>query len=197
MTRLRRGLSAAAARDAVASRSLEARCPPLYSLLTCSLPVLVALLLEMSTPLGPKELRAALEGMLSGGEAHAKLSAAVRMVVQLAQLDGPLRMLGGPPSFSDLATFQQHLLLLMGQINMMHDPSGLGGMMQSQLFLRSKYELFALQHVQLLVSTPSFSSLFVRAIASLARSSPRMRGHSPPLEPPLIEPWSKPLANLT
>eukprot|EP00962_Isochrysis_galbana_P059687 scaffold33407_cov112-Isochrysis_galbana.AAC.1 len=109
----------------------------------------------MSSPLGPDELRSALEAMLLCGEAHAKLSTAVRMVVQLAQLDGPLRMLGGSPSYSDLGTFQQHLLLLMGQLNMMHDHTGLGGFMQSPLFLRSKYELFALQHVQLLVSTPS------------------------------------------
>jgi hypothetical protein len=109
----------------------------------------------MSTPLGPDELHAALEAMLSVGEAHGRLSAAVRMVVQLAQVDGPLRMLGGPPSYSDLATFQQHLSLLMGQLNMIHDLAGLGCFMQSPVFLRSKYELFALQHVQLLVSTHS------------------------------------------
>jgi len=53
--------------------------------------------------------------------------------------------------YSDLATFQQHLLVLANQLNVLHDPSVLEGYLHSSAFLRAKYELFALQHVQLLV----------------------------------------------
>ena len=111
-----------------------------------------ALLVETNTPLEPEQLRGALEAMLSCGEAHPALGAVMRTVVQLTQLDGPLRMLGEPSSYGDLPTLQQHLSLLIGQLNMLHDPAALGSFVRSPSFHRAKYELFALHHLQLLVS---------------------------------------------
>ena len=73
------------------------------------------------------------------------------MLVQLSQLDGPLRMYGGMPSTCDLQTFSQHLSALANQLNTIHDPKMLGEYLQSPYFKREKYELFALQHVQMLV----------------------------------------------
>lgn len=109
-----------------------------------------ALLVETNTPLEPEQLRGALEAMLSCGEAHPALGAVMRTVVQLTQLDGPLRMLGEPSSYGDLPTLQQHLSLLIGQLNMLHDPAALGSFVRSPSFHRAKYELFALHHLQLL-----------------------------------------------
>ena len=58
---------------------------------------------------------------------------------------------GGPPSTCDLQCFNQHLNALANQINTLHDPKLLGEYLQSPAFTRAKYELFALQHMQLLV----------------------------------------------
>ena len=59
-------------------------------------------------------------------------------------------MHGGPPSYGDLNNFHQHLNVLSNQLNVLHEQSGLGGYLQSPFFSRSKFELFALQHVQLM-----------------------------------------------
>jgi len=52
----------------------------------------------------PNQLRAALEAMMLVGEESSQLSAVARMVVQLAQLDGPLRMMGGVPRYTELVS---------------------------------------------------------------------------------------------
>ena len=73
-----------------------------------------------------------------------------RVLVQLAHLDGPLKLVA-PAQPADPATFSQHMQALASQLNTLHDPKTLGGYMNAANFKRAKYELFALQHMQLLV----------------------------------------------
>ena len=108
------------------------------------------LLPEMSQPMEQAQLQATFS-VLQGAASAPHMGSVIRMLVQLAQLDGPLRMLGGQPSPCDLQTFQQHLSALANQLNTLHDPNFLGKELQSPVFARAKYELFALQHVQMLV----------------------------------------------
>ena len=78
------------------------------------------------------------------------VASVVRTLVQQAQFDGPLRLIGGPPSVTDIATFTTHLSSLTQLLNTLHDQKVLGEYLQSNAFPRAKYELFALQHMQLL-----------------------------------------------
>ena len=91
-----------------------------------------------------------LDVLASNCESSSPLAAVMRTLVQLARLEGPLRMLG-PPTACDLPTFHHHLNALASQLNMLHDPKLIGEYLQSPSFSRKKYELFALQHMQLLV----------------------------------------------
>ena len=75
----------------------------------------------------------------------------IRTLLSYAQSDGPLRMIGGTPTPCDLGVFHQHLTQLSQVINTLHDQKVLGEYLQSPSFPRAKYELFALQHMQLLV----------------------------------------------
>lgn len=64
------------------------------------------------------QLHAAFEALLLYGDSSLSVSSIVRMLVQLAQLDGPLKMLGGsPPMLCDVQTFNQHLSALATQLN--------------------------------------------------------------------------------
>ena len=112
--------------------------------------VLAALLTEITEVMDANELRRTLEGLHAHNESTSPLGAVVRMLLQLAQMDGPLRLVG-PPTSVDLQTFSQHLAVLANQLNQLHDPKMIGEYLQSRHFKRSKYELFALQHMQLLV----------------------------------------------
>ncbi|KAL1507809.1 hypothetical protein AB1Y20_007417 [Prymnesium parvum] len=109
-----------------------------------------ALLAEMTDAMDPALLRQTLEALHGYIESSSPMSAVVRVLVQLAQMEGPLRLLG-PPTPCDLQTFAQHLAALANQLNTLHDPKMLGEHLQSRHFKRAKYELFALQHMQLLV----------------------------------------------
>ena len=110
-----------------------------------------ALLEEQDKPMDMEEVCVQLDVLSSDGSTpNVPLAAVVRMLVQLARLEGPLRMLG-PPTACDLATFNQHLNAIASQLNTLHDPKLLGDYLQSPSFTRQKYELFALQHMQLLV----------------------------------------------
>ena len=108
------------------------------------------LLEEMDTPVDMEPVCATLDVLASSCESSSSLAAVMRRLVQLARLEGPLRMLG-PPTACDLPTFHHHLSALASQLNMMHDPKLIGEYLQSPSFSRQKYELFALQHMQLLV----------------------------------------------
>jgi len=110
-----------------------------------------ALLTEMNAPMEADQLQATFETLNSYRDSTSQVGTVIRMLVQLAQLDGPLRMFGGMPSPCDLQTFSQHLSALANQLNTLHDPKLLGEYLQSPFFKREKYELFALQHVQMLV----------------------------------------------
>ena len=87
----------------------------------------------------------------SSQESQVPVAGVITMIVQIATMEGPLKLIGGPPSTCDLQTFNQHLNALANQINTLHDPKMLGEYLQSPAFTRAKYELFALQHMQLLV----------------------------------------------
>ena len=108
------------------------------------------LLEEMDTPVDMEPVCATLDVLASSCESSSSLAAVMRRLVQMARLQGPLRMLG-PPTACDLPTFHHHLSALASQLNMMHDPKLIGEYLQSPNFSRQKYELFALQHMQLLV----------------------------------------------
>ena len=109
-----------------------------------------ALLEEMDTPMDMEPVCVTLDGLASSCESSNSLAAVMRTLVQLARVEGPLRMLG-PPTTCDLPTFHHHLNTLASQLNMLHDPKLVGEYLQSPSFSRKKYELFALQHMQLLV----------------------------------------------
>jgi len=109
-----------------------------------------ALLQEMGVPMESELLQGTFESLVVAASTP-HMGSVIRMLVSLAQLDGPLRMLGGPPSPCDLGTFSQHLSALANQLNTLHDPNFLGKELQSATFSREKYELFALQHAQMLV----------------------------------------------
>ena len=94
---------------------------------------------------------ATLEELASFRESQSQVMSVVRMLLQLAQMEGPLRMIGGPPAPCDLATFNQHLSALANNLNTLHDPKLLGEYLQSPCFTREKYEMFALHHIQMLV----------------------------------------------
>ena len=74
------------------------------------------------------KLRSFLQRLLSLTEATAPggsgpVVSVVRTLAQQAQFDGPLRLIGGPPSVSDLATFSTHHLHSLSQLlNTLHDP---------------------------------------------------------------------------
>ena len=109
-----------------------------------------ALLEEMDTPVDMEPVCMTLDVLASSCESSSSLAAVMRRLVQLARLEGPLRMLGTPTA-CDLPTFHHHLSALASQLNMLHDPKLIGEYLQSPSFSRQKYELFALQHMQLLV----------------------------------------------
>ena len=110
-----------------------------------------AILSEMSEPMAADQLHSTFEVLLQYRDSTLSVGSVIRMLVQLAQLNGPLKMLGGPPTPCDLQTFSQHLSALANQLNTLHDPKLLGEYLQSPFVSRDKYELFALQHVQMLV----------------------------------------------
>ena len=111
-----------------------------------------ALLPENQSQMDPAQLWKVLELLHAyGNESQAAPVASVgRVLVQLAKLDGPLK-LTAQPTVGDPDTFLQHLLALSSQLNTLHEPELLGTYRQSPNFQRSKFELFALQHMQLLV----------------------------------------------
>lgn len=94
-------------------------------------------------------LRQMLEELHGFVESSFPMSAVVRVLVQLAQMEGPLRLLG-PPSPCDLQTFVQHFGALSNQLNTLHGSKMLGEYLQSGVMKRRKYELLTLQHMQLL-----------------------------------------------
>lgn len=109
------------------------------------------LLVEMTAPMESEHLRSTLEALHAFRDSTLPVCDVIRLLVQIAQLDGPLKLLGGPPNTCDLPTFSQHLSALASQLNKLHDPELMGGFLRSPYFKRTKYELFALQHMQLLV----------------------------------------------
>ena len=110
-----------------------------------------ALLAEMAAEMDSRHLHAAFEALLQYRESSLSVGSIVGTMLQLAQLDGPLRMLGGPPVLCDLQTFNQHLGAITRELNTLHEPQMLGEYLHSAHFTRDKFELFALQHLQLLV----------------------------------------------
>jgi hypothetical protein len=108
------------------------------------------LLEEMDMPVDMEPVCVTLDVLASSCDPSSPLAAVMRTLVQLARLEGPLRMLG-PPTACDLPTFRHHLNALASQLNTLHDPKLVGEYLQSPSFSRQKYELFALQHMQLLV----------------------------------------------
>ena len=96
-------------------------------------------------PMDPAQLRQTLEQLHSSCSTASPVLHVVQNLVQLAQLDGPLRLIGPPSQVPiDLTTFGQHLQALSHQLTMLHDPKLLGDYLQSRHFKRSKYELFIL-----------------------------------------------------
>ena len=69
-----------------------------------------------------EQLLALTDNSLPGGQGP--VASVVRTLVQQAQFDGPLRLIGGPPSVSDIATFYTHLHSLSQLLNTLHDPKG-------------------------------------------------------------------------
>ena len=110
------------------------------------------LLQELSQPMEEGMMQQILQALAkSSQESQVPVAGVITMIVQIATMEGPLKLIGGPPSTCDLQTFNQHLNALANQINTLHDPKMLGEYLQSPAFTRAKYELFALQHMQLLV----------------------------------------------
>lgn len=78
-----------------------------------------ALLIEHSEPLSPDALRQALEQVLqlvnsNAAVGNSAVGSVARSLIQHAQFEGPLRLIGGPPTpCADLQTFMQHLSQLM------------------------------------------------------------------------------------
>ena len=110
------------------------------------------LLHEFDKPLDAQSLRTTLEQLITGvdglspGHIYANT---MRALLNLAsQVDGPLRLIGGQPAQCDLPAFVQHLHTLEEVVNAIH--SHLGEYLQSPHFPRAKYEIFVLQHMQLL-----------------------------------------------
>ena len=99
--------------------------------------------------MAPGMLNQTLEALHAYGEANHAVANVGRVLVQLAHLDGPLKLVA-QATVADPQTFSQHLLALSSQLNTLHDPKALGSFLQSPVFHRGKYELFALQHMQLL-----------------------------------------------
>ena len=121
-----------------------------------------ALLMEMSEMMDFATLHQTLEALQAYGESsNTQVASVGRVLVQLAHLDG-LKLVA-PPTPSDPQTFSQHLLALSTQLNLLHDTKTLGGYMNSGNFRRSKYELFALQHMQLLVWLQRVHTALVQA----------------------------------
>ena len=111
--------------------------------------VLAAVLLEeMMQEMLPANLHQTLEALHAYGESPLPVASVGRVLVQLAHLDGPLK-LTAQPTPCDPQTFSQHLLALTSQLNMLHDQQN-RAYLHSPHFKRSKFELFALQHMQLL-----------------------------------------------
>jgi hypothetical protein len=142
------------------------------------------LLDEQSEPMEAGALHSALERLMAYAEqAPASMSSVVRTLITHAQFDGPFKLVGGPTAAVDLATFNQHLSTIAACLNTLHDQKVLGEYMQSPHFKRTKYELYALQHMQLLVwlhrvqqglaqgmgKSGAEASLFVGQIAHAAR----------------------------
>ena len=76
------------------------------------------LLEEMDTPVDMEPVCVTLDVLASTRESSSSLAAVMRRLVQMARLEGPLRMLG-PPTACDLPTFHHHLSALASQLNMM------------------------------------------------------------------------------
>ena len=110
-----------------------------------------ALLVEMMQPMEAGQLRQILEQLHGSCSASLRVTPVIQNLVQLAQIEGPLKLMGAPSQPVDLQTFNNHLTALSSQLSLLHDPKLLGAYLQSRHFKRSKYELFALQHMQLLV----------------------------------------------
>ena len=74
-----------------------------------------SLLEEMDKPADMEQICVTLEVLASSYESscesNASLAAVIRALIQLARLEGPLRLLG-PPTTCDLTTFHQHLNVL-------------------------------------------------------------------------------------
>eukprot|EP00964_Phaeocystis_antarctica_P125998 scaffold89719_cov75-Phaeocystis_antarctica.AAC.1 len=91
------------------------------------------LLEEMDKPVDMEPVCVTLDVLASSCESNNSLAAVMRTLVQLARLEGPLRMLG-PPTVCDLPTFHHHLNTLASQLNMLHDPKLIGEYLQSPSF---------------------------------------------------------------
>ena len=131
-----------------------------------ALVLLAALLAEMGQMMDPAALHQTLEALHAYGESsNVPVANVGRVLVQLAHLDGPLKLVA-PPTASDPQTFSQHLLALSSQLNTLHDPKTLGGYMNSPLFRRAKYELFALQHMQLLAWLQRVQTALIQGVNS-------------------------------
>jgi len=111
-----------------------------------------SLLAEMTQPMDQKQLQQTLEALHNNIPQGSPIATIIQNLLQLAHMEGPLRLIG-PPSAApvDLQTFSQHLMALANQLNGLHETKLMKDYMQSAHFKRSKYELFVLQHVQLLV----------------------------------------------
>ncbi|KAL3917240.1 MAG: hypothetical protein SGPRY_006483, partial [Prymnesium sp.] len=106
----------------------------------------------MVQPMEQSQLQQMLEALHSSSSRGTAIGAIIQNLLQLAHMDGPLKLVSPPTAAPvDLQTFSQHLSALAGQLNALHEPKVLGEFLGSRVFRRSKYELFALQHVQLLV----------------------------------------------
>ena len=111
-------------------------------------------------------LHQTLEALHAYGESSSVPVANIgRVLVQLAHLDGPLKLVS-PPAPADLQTFSQHLLALSNQLSTLHDSKTLGSHMNSAFFRRSKYELFVLQHMQLLVWLQRVQTALIQGVNS-------------------------------
>ena len=72
----------------------------------------------------------------------------LHQLLNLSGAEGPLRLINGAPAQCDLNSFVSHLRSLEEVINLV--ASHIQEYLQSPSFKRSKYELFVLQHMQLL-----------------------------------------------
>ena len=121
------------------------------------------LLEEMMQEMLPAHLHQTLEALHAYGESPLPVAGVGRVLVALAHLDGPLK-LTAQPTPCDPQTFSQHLLALSSQLNMLHDQK-LCEYLHSPHFKRSKFELFALQHMQLLTWLQRVHTALMHSVA--------------------------------